>query len=74
MHSNYFPFMPFELFTPYRWSDASISRFKDLALNKVMHAYPKLPFPSILLTDIRSKPHIDIHALLTSEGFAAAST
>ena len=56
------------------WSDACISRFKDLALNKVMHAYPKLPFPSILLTDITSRPHIDIHTMLISEGFAAAST
>ena len=56
------------------WPDACISRFKDLALNKVMHAYPKLPFPSILLTDVTSRPHIDIHTMLISEGFAASST
>ena len=56
------------------WSDACISRFKDLTLNKDMHAYPKIPFPSIILTDITSRPHIDIHVMLISEGFAAAST
>ncbi|KAI6655912.1 Tudor domain-containing protein 1 [Oopsacas minuta] len=55
------------------WTDSTISRFRNLTIDKVMRVYPKLPSPAIVLTDTTLSPSVDVHKLLISEGLAKAS-